>query len=114
MKGYVVGVYKNIINDEKLKEYAANEFFKVNIDIYECDREQACLTPFKRSSYKFETTLVLLHHDSHFCYIRNINNASKSLSFSIASFSSLNGSLKIFISYFPDNFFRSTNSCETF
>ena len=39
-----------------------------------------------------------------------INNASKSLNCSIASFSSVNGSLNTFISYFPDSFFKSTNS----
>ena len=45
---------------------------------------------------------------------RMINNASKSDRCSIASASSINGSLKILNSYFPDNFFKSTNSCETF
>ena len=45
---------------------------------------------------------------------RMINNASKSDNCSIASASSKKGSLKILNSYFPDNFFKSTNSCETF
>ena len=43
-----------------------------------------------------------------------INNASKSANCSNASSSSINGSLKILNSYFPDNFFKSTNSCDTF
>ena len=43
-----------------------------------------------------------------------INKASKSANCSIASASSTKGSLKILNSYFPDNFLRSTNSCETF
>ena len=43
-----------------------------------------------------------------------INKASKSESCSIASASSTNGSLKILNSYFPESFFKSTNSCDTF
>ena len=38
-----------------------------------------------------------------------INNASKSKSCSIASASSIKGSLKIFISYLPDSFSKSKN-----
>ena len=45
---------------------------------------------------------------------RIINSASKSANCSIASDSSKNGLLKILNSYFPDNFSRSTNCCETF
>ena len=43
-----------------------------------------------------------------------INNASNSASCSIVSASSMKGSLKILNSYFPDNFFKSTNFSETF
>ena len=54
------------------------DVFKIDIDVFEFIYEPPCLVPIRRSAYKHDDALhLLLVHGCHFCYIKDIDAATK-------------------------------------
>ena len=54
--------------------------FKVNINVFEYDFVNKCLSPQIRTCQVYKTTLNLLLYQNHFAYIKNMDKATKSYS----------------------------------
>ena len=53
-------------------------FFRVNVEVFRFDVDKECLVPAVRSPLAYPLTMfVLLHDERHFCFIKNIDQATK-------------------------------------
>lgn len=61
----------------------AEKLFKVNVEVFQFDMgggQRHILTPVRRSQEKFSKTMRLVLFENHFCYVKNINLASRTFS----------------------------------
>ena len=54
--------------------------FKINIQVYNLDLENECLTSALRSHQKFTNTIHVILHDNHFMYIKDFDKATLTFS----------------------------------